>query len=205
MISMIRFISLSILAKLCFLIPALASYTINGAKLEEIIGSGPQKTLTAASGTQDDTALLWFENKEIILRWSKINLDPDELTDMKMDLGLGEIRAPIMSLTVGTYKDEGGLLGAPITCILRVQAHKFFFDQASWMFQDYASLEASEESPAIIRSLTFVKKAGGRSILLQGNVDFTKKDGNFTGSSDLPGLLIAGIEKLMITFDTTKL
>ncbi|AIL12608.1 hypothetical protein IM40_02230 [Candidatus Paracaedimonas acanthamoebae] len=72
------------------------------------------------------------------------------------------------------------------------------------MFQEKASIEADDTSPSIIRSLEFIKKSGAQSILLPGEIDFTKKDGNFTGSVEIPGLLIAGLHELVITFDKTK-
>ena len=124
---------------------------------------------------------------------------------MKLEAGDAKYIASTISIICGSYEDEGGLLGAPITQTIQIKSNKFSFNQASFMFKDKASIEAEDTSPSIIRSLALTKKTGAQSILLQGEIDFTKKDGNFTGSTKIPGLLIAGLHALDITFDKTKL
>ena len=124
---------------------------------------------------------------------------------MKLEAGCAKLVVPTISLICGSYKDEGGLLGASITQVIKIQSNKFSFNQSSFMFQEKASIEAEDTSPSIIRSLAFTKKTGSQSILLQGEIDFTEKDGNFMGSTKIPGLLIAGLHALDITFDKTKL
>ncbi|MBN9344192.1 MAG: hypothetical protein BGO76_00425 [Caedibacter sp. 38-128] len=200
-----RLVSLTIILNLYYSANVLASYTLNGAKLEDIFGNETRRTITASSGTDDDTAVIWFDQKAINLRWVKVNINPDELTQMKLEAGDAKYIASTISIICGSYEDEGGLLGAPITQTIQIKSNKFSFNQASFMFKDKASIEAEDTSPSIIRSLALTKKTGAQSILLQGEIDFTKKDGNFTGSTKIPGLLIAGLHALDITLDKTKL
>jgi hypothetical protein len=116
----------------------------------------------------------------------------------------GVISTPALRMTCKSYTDMGGIVGTSITKTIALKAYEFTFRESLFVIKDSASIEAPEDSPSIIRSFGFTKKAGARSVFLQGTIDFNKKDENLAGSETIPGFLFSGIQELDITFDKTK-
>ncbi len=209
---MIKLFSVTIVVFLCLPLTVGASYTLNGKNIEDYFGNMPKSNISLSSGTEADTAIIWFDpshQKAMNVKWVEITLNFDNLAEKKLQRS-DTWQASHIKLNSEKFIDKNGFLGQFNNAYLKIISNQFCFEQTSLMFSEKASIEAKESCSSIIRSLEFIKRPDKKSIFLQGEIDFTKKDGNFTAVGNFPalasfpGFLVAGISELNIIFDRTK-
>ncbi|MBN9343792.1 MAG: hypothetical protein BGO76_00040 [Caedibacter sp. 38-128] len=53
-----RLVSLTVILNLYYSANVIASYTLNGTNLEDLLGNETRRTITASSGTEEDAAVI---------------------------------------------------------------------------------------------------------------------------------------------------
>ncbi|MGN6670930.1 MAG: hypothetical protein ACTHJ4_05265 [Candidatus Nucleicultricaceae bacterium] len=175
---------------------------MNGAELDEYFLDSDQVTFTSTpDGDDHDTATINFDGYNISITWTQAHSNHDATVDLKFaSSGFSGIVSSNLTLASRSFVNNDGMYGHPITEVLTLRANQFLFNETLFLFNKNAFLQAASDSPSVIRELTLTKKAGARSALLKGAIDFSKKDENFEGS----GLVISGIQQINITLDKTR-
>lgn len=181
-------------------IPLKLYYTMNGAEIDDYFLDSDQVTFMSKPDEEGhDTAVINFEGNNISVTWTQAHSNHDAQIDLRFaSSGFSRMVTPNLILGSRSFTDDAGIFGHPITDFLTLKANHFSFNETLFLFNKNAFLKAAD-SPSVIRELALTKKAGARSVLLKGAIDFSRKDGNFEGS----GFSISGIQELNITLDKT--
>lgn len=202
-----RFLStLMFLAFICTSPEALqASYTVNGTDINDLF-NGPQGQITASSGNTDDTVILTFGNNDLSIRWGQLGMDAqgkNSLGSRKLEAGSGLMLCP--DIECGRFTDQYGFLGGASFDTLNIKARTLSCNQTSLSFKSKAIICGFDDSPSIIRSLSVTKAEGTNYPIVMGQVDFTRKDNNFSGTTDFPHFAISGIGEISFILDKGKI